>query len=788
MNTCGTVAGPSTDVRPILALIGNSFDEYQRCLTRLFAAKADVAGYRLLTLTGGSLHDCGTATPSSWAAVGTRLGGSAIHTLAEDMDAAGYIVVPGSIGRDVGLEAVEAFVQRFGGRPSVCIGMPAAGIASVAGDDEPTMLALVRHMTADPARRRFVFLRGHRGCYESDWRERLFRQVLAERGLPVDERLFLDTFFNPSEAYCRIIALLRDGVRFDGVVAANDTIGAGAVRALDRFGIRVPHDVIVSGFDDHEESRLCTPPLTTVRLPLEPQVDAAFAALLAQLDADTPDGAPPARHVVVPCRLLLRASSGARAGLDGTACLPGADRAAQATRSLGDTFGTELERTAPPAHVDMERFVALLGRALTGEVPELQKKLVNTLRPASGAPVAIGWWRELQGTLDRVVQHGVGTDMERTGAANLALIQGTISDTLWAEMRQRQSEDAIVQELLERLQLALGRCTSHAALCELLHDGLERLELDTACLALYADEPCGAPGASATIAMARVRGRRYEVRREPFASRHLAPPALLETLGSDPLVLSPLHAGELHYGYLLHGIGAPEALSIPALAQSIANTLQSCRLIASLEHHAHRMHAANQQLARAAGTDCLTGLRNRSGFLEAFERRLEDASRNGRELTLLYFDLDGFKAVNDTHGHAAGDRLLQTVAERVRARLRSGDTVARLGGDEFTVTLDGAHGRAGAVRVAQALLDELSRPMDVDGARVDVSASIGIARFPADGTRSELLIHHADSAMYRAKSEGRNRYAWYCSSIPDAGQEPLGVASAPPEMTGTDTA
>jgi diguanylate cyclase (GGDEF)-like protein len=171
--------------------------------------------------------------------------------------------------------------------------------------------------------------------------------------------------------------------------------------------------------------------------------------------------------------------------------------------------------------------------------------------------------------------------------------------------------------------------------------------------------------------------------------------------------------------------------------------------------------ARDQALYRSAHYDTLTQLPNRAFFLDELARELARAERQSTKLGLLFIDLDGFSNVNDSLGHAAGDELLVHAAARVRACMRKADVVARLGGDEFTVVLPDLREAADAATVAQHVIETLSQPYDVGHGETFVSASIGIALFPIDGTDAEELLRHADMAMYRAKGKGRGSQAFY---------------------------
>ncbi len=161
------------------------------------------------------------------------------------------------------------------------------------------------------------------------------------------------------------------------------------------------------------------------------------------------------------------------------------------------------------------------------------------------------------------------------------------------------------------------------------------------------------------------------------------------------------------------------------------------------------------RLEHLAQHDPLTGLPNRALLMAHLHQALAMAQRRQGPLSLLFIDLDGFKPVNDTHGHAMGDHLLTAVALRMRARLRESDVLGRLGGDEFLVLLDGT-GAEDAFCLGEALCHDLAQPFLLGEVKACISASIGVSSCPEHGTTPEVLLEAADVAMYRAKRAGRN--------------------------------
>ena len=165
----------------------------------------------------------------------------------------------------------------------------------------------------------------------------------------------------------------------------------------------------------------------------------------------------------------------------------------------------------------------------------------------------------------------------------------------------------------------------------------------------------------------------------------------------------------------------------------------------------------HERLERMAQYDQLTQLPNRQLFLDRLSTALARARREERLLSLLFIDLDRFKDVNDTLGHAMGDLLLQQVAQRLQSCVRSSDTVARLGGDEFVVLLESGHVRDHAASVADKILAAFSEAFEVGGHRLAVQPSIGVSVYPEHGTDAHHLLTHADEAMYLSKKHGGNQ-------------------------------
>jgi len=212
---------------------------------------------------------------------------------------------------------------------------------------------------------------------------------------------------------------------------------------------------------------------------------------------------------------------------------------------------------------------------------------------------------------------------------------------------------------------------------------------------------------------------------------------------------------------------------------SVRRTVQLEALTTDLRRTTDSLHDTVAQVTHLARHDVLTALPNRSRFTECIAEAVAGlaeagAGAGGHDFALLCLDLDRFKSVNDTYGHAVGDALLRAAADRMDACLRRSDVLARLGGDEFSIILDHPDEAAG---VAERLVGQLSRPYEIEGHRVEIGVSIGIAIAPRDGMLAETLQRRADAALYAAKQAGRGGYRFVedrpATPLP-ASAEPLG--------------
>jgi diguanylate cyclase (GGDEF)-like protein/PAS domain S-box-containing protein len=253
-----------------------------------------------------------------------------------------------------------------------------------------------------------------------------------------------------------------------------------------------------------------------------------------------------------------------------------------------------------------------------------------------------------------------------------------------------------------------------------------------------------------------------------------------EVLGQNPRFLSSgRHAGDFYHD-MWAGLRATghwsgeiwnrrksgeffaEWLSITVIRDSAGQIAHHVAVFSDITHRKED----EERVWRQANFDALTGLPNRSLFIDRLTQAVRQSRREEKRFALMFIDLDGFKQVNDTLGHAAGDILLQQTAARLSECVRASDTVARLAGDEFTIIMQGIRGHEDAAAIAAKILDALGQSFNLEGERAEVHGSIGVAIFPDHANDGAKLIKLADEAMYSVKRKGKNNYLFVgCDSV-----------------------
>ncbi|MFI6074326.1 EAL domain-containing protein [Actinoplanes sp. NPDC051343] len=656
------------------------------------------------------------------------------------------------------------------GRPVVVISDNPEGLScpTVRPDNGAGIGAAVRHLIGHGHRR--IAFAGYLGQVDVQERYAAYRATMLASGLD-PEGLYYDTGDMQEAGGERAgRAMLAGGLPSTAVVVANDLNAFGVVRVLTEAGCHLPAEQAVIGFDDMLLGASMIPSMTSVRQPLD-----EIGGLAARLVVRMVNGAAVAddEHRL-PTTLVVRESCGCPGPL---ALASGrfADDPADADRLLAE-IRTAVDRDTP----------AWSAGAQAAELEVAVKNVASALNEAAAdRPTPAG--TELRRLLMPVARR---LENYETAVAVMRLFRD-YGRALQTATKNERVEDLVYQifvvlaQAQSSFQVAHGRSTmsalgtQYSVSMQLLRsqerdprslDWLRATAIRGGCLGLWpsADETGGAfldviATYDRRAGAAMQGGGRTGIERFPPAEVV----ALADSAADDMIYVAHLKVDNGDWG-MLALVGPIQA----GLAEGRETMNQWAALLSvALEHDSvlQTLREQEEVLRRAALYDDLTGLPNRSHFRD----RLMLAMGRRRQYAVLLLDLDGFKLVNDSLGHEAGDRLLQEVARRVTVELRVNEAAARLGGDEFAVLIEDFAGREAPAVLAERLQAAVSAPCRLGDTDVAVTASIGIALGADSYGDTQAVMRDADAAMYYAKSSGKRTHALFVPSMHESALDRL---------------
>ena len=795
--------------RPTLGLFVDSLEEaYQNAVLAGVAAAAVEHDANLLCFAGGGLR-----SPHRFGAQR-----NVIYEIAGPENIDGLLILSGSIGNHVGLVELIRFCERYRPLPMCSIAVTLPGVSSVLVDNATGMRAAVVHLLEVHGHRRVAFVRGPEANEEAERRYRVYRDVLAERALPLDPELVVGGDFEQASGQAAVRVLLDErGLSPGAIVAASDSMALGAIEALSARGLRVPEDVAVVGFDDVEEARFAAPPLTTVRQPLEEQGRRA-----AELVLDRIAGRAAPEQVVLHTELVPRASCGCPSGVPSVEDLTRVEESirSQAQQRLNvQRWARALAETGEALLTTFD--VGLLARVAAEQFPELGIEscflaLYRRDRPSfDRSRLVLAWERDAApaapvtrsfpsrqllpaGTLPMARRHTFVIEplFFKTDQLGFALFEmgpreGVIYEALRDQISGALKGALLVQEVVEkdrerqRLLRYIVDVTPDMHRVQPLEDLFGNiLGQVTGLLVAVPSAPLPTasgsipppPEAEGFLAIADEDGELSIKASTPrFAGRTRLEDCLdargaeraADALGRGHIQIDavstvlPLRVGEMTLGLIY--------LDRPAVSSQDVELLEifSNQATAALR---------NMQLYEMAALDPLTGVHARRFFDQWLRREVRTASRSQQPLSLIMLDMDGMKLINDSAGHLAGDQALSVVGKVLRQACRENDVIGRYGGDEFAVVLPQT-GTEGAQRVAGRILELLAdkRVATADGRELPIRASLGVStliahRFGPGELAQRVassyvhdvatgVIRRADEALYEAKKRGGDRLA-----------------------------
>jgi len=715
----------------------------------------------------------------------------------------GLVVLGGAIGNQLGPAAVESLLRRWAPLPMASIALAMPGVPSLLVDEAPGMRQALHHLVARHGCRRIAFIRGPAVNTEAERRYALYRAVLAEHDLRLDPDLVCDGTFHKTAGAAAIRTLVDERkVDFDAVVGCNDYMALAAITALQERGIKVPSDVAVIGFDDLEDARFATPPLTTVRQPLYQQGEAALDLVIAQLDQRRV-----AAETLIATELVTRQSCGCFSGL----ARPGRAGPVTSTSTAIDSLLAEHGEALREQMVQaVHGAAAALGSGWDRQVLDaFEAELrgagaglyATTLDHLLGEVVAAGddvaAWQGLVSALRRLLLPALASDPLRWVQA----------EDLWHEARiliADLAERAQAQYRLrgERLARALTESSANLlatqklpALLPAIAEQLPRLGIAGAWLVLFEGEARPAQRARLSLAYdeAAPGATAASVGTGPLLESGELIPAAARPAGRRlAVVVEPLFFHEQALGFLALEIGPREGLVYESLGEQVSSALQGARLVEKLVDEATRRQMAERQrlekemeIAARIQTSILPRDMTAPG-LEIAARMVPATEVGGDYYDVVPVEGGCWIGIGDVAGHGLGTGLVMLMIQSALGALCRKlpdasprelvlalnallvDNVrARLGHDEhatltlYRYTRDGAltfaggHERALIWRAATGRCAELPAPGPWVGAKQDIAEGTVDSRARLED--GDLLVLYTDGVI-EARNGAREQF------------------------------
>jgi len=623
----------------------------------------------------------------------------------------------------------------------------------------------VRHLV-DHGHHRIAFAGNLR---ERDIRERhtAYLDELRGCGIEPDPDLMFDTGGNVIDGGHRAAqAMLDAGLPSTAVMAGTDLNAVGLIQSLVAAGHRIPRSQAVVGFDDCPWAVFQRPGLSTVRQPTDGiGVRAAELVMALLAGEEVPTG-----PVHLPTPFVARQSCGCPAA----STAPGPEDPARPwsrerfVAELGEVF--DLERLGRGAHLAaVPRMAEVIAEAVEAtalglppvDLTDLQDWLVAVNRGRNRPEYvwetvrcARAYGMRLVAGDDRADALPPGTDPAAGGRPAVETFVQDLALRLAEARSEAQYLDTqlIEEELWTGFRVNLDLLHSHENDPKTL-GWLRDSRVAVGCLALWSAD---GHGQVLDVVGTYHRDGRESAPRRRISARKFPPEEVLAALDAEPgslVFTATLKQATVDRGLL--ALVMPPSTWAPTGWDTLRHWTVLLATALDYEEVVESLQRSEDLLRHAAHYDALTGLPNRSLFLDRLDQAILRAERHPeRTFAVLFLDLDGFKHVNDSLGHGAGDDLLRQVANRISSSLRASDTAARFGGDEFALLASDLDGPDDHLGIAERLRRVLNRPFTVEGQQVTVGASVGIALGRAGNTPEEIL-RDADTAMYRAKSRDR---------------------------------
>lgn len=683
---------------------------------------------------------------------------NSLYALVDHFPVKGIIVLAGAMAQNTSHAKLAKFLSQFS-LPLVSIGGGAKGAPIVTTDDVAGMRQLMNHLLTEAGVKNPAFIRGIKGERFTQIRENVFRDEMESHGVAINEDCVIEALYETEVAYDRVSELLQNHPKVDALIACNDMMALGAARAASALGKQIPADIVVAGFDDTDDAIKHTPAITSVRQTLDQLAAIAVDVLICQVEKiDETDV-----HFEVGSELVVRSSTRRFMPMLTDAGIYSSDQ-------FKLVITRELNEILPPENVPCDELIQNLWNALKDNDPAFGAQ-INSLK-STISEASLQWWSHTTHTIEQACQTFLQSDATQANALAVMFSVAGIRERIWSTRVDNSYSETRRLKDNAKAQRDLSSSTRTQDVLQNLVQWLKAINARSCYFVQY--ESAGVtPHERAELLLCWKNSTGERVPRLDFASAAVLPEPYRSQESSDFLIQYPVYAGGKVFGYLLIDPTGLNLKGVDAIANSVGHALRNRSLLREVAAQRDALSRTNEKLERLANMDALTGLPNRLHAQTWMKNRFDKAKKSSERLAVLFLDLDGFKAVNDTFGHAAGDQLLCEVSKRLLAVLKKQHAkpsyLARLAGDEFIVVLDLAADEAIPMAVMEAIRQTLSDAFYFDGERATVSVSVGASIFPDHGEDSERVLRLADAAMYQAKDSGKNKILVHTDELDSRG-------------------
>ena len=727
-------------------------DELAHNLVRGLTAKAQQYGLRLVYFPGRYLH-----SPQLF-----NRQFNLVFDLAYRVPLDGVLVITNALQAGAYADEIDQMLSLFQPAPLLSLNFVARDNASIIVDNHSGSEQLYRHLIYSHGYKRIAYMRGAEGHFDEEERFAAYLLALQKADIAFDPALVVQGNFELEGGRRAMEELLARGVRFDALVAANDTMAMAAMAVANEQMLHVPGDFAICGFDNFVADSGETPLLTTVAQPLELQAQMALELLLSQID-----GKSIPLITRVPLRLVVRQTCGCLGERMGHGAGPGV--AAEPQRQANEFYREKIwaELNLPPERQTVYQSYLLFLEHCLRQVDKTSWMDVAIGEFARECLMTEGDVSSLQSLVFYMQRHllDICPSLRLMPAPGFVLAcaeqmqkwQIVITAKLRQFQLQKQLQQTRDQQRLTHLVKTPVRDFSLAAIAEAIAKMLNHLHIGNALLGLYPQSfdyllfGVEMP-AQLLLAMQMSHAQLVPPRgEEVIAIRELFSRYLAER-PAQSLVVLPLFQNNRHYGLLVVDISDNLNAPLEWLRQDVSPLVVGASLAAELqktEQHLAQSRHQNARLVQIAERDELTGLLNRRGFFHRAPLWLQHNS--AREVLLVFIDLDDLKFINDTYGHAEGDAALSLAAELISQVFRSEDVVCRLGGDEFVVMSAGSSAHKGE-QLRLRLYEKFAQFNQSGEKPYQLACSLGFYPFnSSEGRMLEEVIQCADDILYEEK-------------------------------------